>query len=114
MASIGGFRFALPSFYIVPAKRGWSNVRKSQHRTLDLHCPMPNPPSEIFLIHDDSDVRLVSVTYLKRAFPDARIAEFVTAESALRGLQDCPPDAIVTDYLLPQMRGTEFVRRIRV
>lgn len=71
------------------------------------------PPLTVFFVDDDPDVRFVAARYLTKAFSNIRILEFATAELALLKLDQEVPDAIVTDYILPQMRGIELVKVIR-
>lgn len=70
-------------------------------------------PFEVFLIDDEENGRFVTAHYLRKSFPRVRVREFSSAEAALVALQAHVPDAIITDYVLPQMRGVEFTKNIR-
>ena len=70
-------------------------------------------PLTIFFVNDDPDVRTLTAHYVKKEFPFVRIFEFTTAEAALNEIEHRVPDAVVTDYILPQMQGTQFVKLIR-
>jgi DNA-binding NarL/FixJ family response regulator len=78
-----------------------------------LAAMIPDAPSEIFLINDDDDSRFLIAHYLRRFFPGAQISEFRDAESALVTLEQRHPNAIITDYILPQMRGVELAKIVR-
>jgi len=64
----------------------------------------------IAVVEDNPDNRL-----LIRAIIDGRytLVEYVTGWSALEGIQREPPDLVLLDISLPEMDGTEVLRRLR-
>jgi CheY-like chemotaxis protein len=65
----------------------------------------------IAVVEDNADNRL-----LVQAILDGRyaLAEFASGPAALAGLLAEPPDLVLLDISLPEMDGTEVLRRIRL
>jgi two-component system cell cycle response regulator DivK len=64
----------------------------------------------IAVVEDNADNRL-----LIRAIIDGRyiLVEYATGRSALEGIRREPPDLVLLDISLPEMDGTEVLRRLR-
>jgi DNA-binding NtrC family response regulator len=67
----------------------------------------------IFVVDDQPDGRVLTELHLKRMLPRAEIMGFDTGEAALAALSDQPPDALVTDHLLPGQSGLQLVKDVR-
>lgn len=64
----------------------------------------------ILVVDDSSDVRKYIITNFKTRF------KFIEAENGLEAIKlanDCLPDLIISDIMMPQMDGIEFVRKIK-
>ncbi len=72
-----------------------------------------DPKLEIIVVDDDDDGRVVITFFLHKSFPHARVSTFSNAEEALIAIEGRRPQAIVTDYVLPAMRGIDFVKAVR-
>jgi CheY-like chemotaxis protein len=64
----------------------------------------------IAVIEDNPDNRLLVQVILESLYA---IDEYETGHAALEGLQKQKPDLVLLDVSLPEMDGTEVVRRIR-
>ena len=64
----------------------------------------------IYIVDDEETIRDGIALQLRREY---RIQTFADAESALKGLQECPPDVILLDIALPGMDGVEALRRFK-
>jgi CheY-like chemotaxis protein len=66
----------------------------------------------VLVVDDDPDVRFIAVETLRCA--GYRVEEAASGPDALRILDDgAPVDAMIVDYAMPRMSGTEFVRAAR-
>ena len=66
--------------------------------------------NKIAVIEDNPDNRLLVQVMLDSLY---EIAEYETGSEALGGLQNHKPDLVLLDISLPEMDGTEVLRRIR-
>jgi two-component system chemotaxis response regulator CheY len=66
-----------------------------------------------FLIVDDSVAmrRILTTTLKRQGYED--VVEAGNGVEALECLSTCPVDAIITDWIMPEMDGIEFVRAVR-
>jgi CheY-like chemotaxis protein len=78
---------------------------------------MEKPPSvmiqgmhKIAVVDDNSDNRLIIRTILEDQY---EIIEFSSGIEAIEGFRKSKPDVVILDISLPEMDGTEILRRIR-
>ena len=65
---------------------------------------------KVAVVDDNSDNRLIIRTILEDQF---EILEFSSGAEALEGFRKDPPDIVILDISLPEMDGTEILRRLR-
>jgi len=66
----------------------------------------------ILVLDDEDQLRNIAVTSLQRAAPGVEIRATDNGRAALELLSKEHYDAILTDYKMPTMMGTEFVQRV--
>ena len=88
-------------------------IELSEPRVSPSRGVAANRAREIMLVEDDDGVRDFAQTVLQRAGYEVRSA--VNGADALNRVSDRPEaiDLIVTDVVMPQMSGPEFVRQFR-
>ncbi len=69
---------------------------------------MPN-----ILIVDDSAVERQRTGRLLAKYPDVEITYAIDGVDALAKMDECQPDAVLTDLIMPNMDGLELVEQIR-
>lgn len=67
----------------------------------------------VLLIEDDSDLRLLVRRILERALVAINVHESVSGATGLALAVSAKPDLVLLDLNLPDMPGTEVVRRLR-
>jgi CheY-like chemotaxis protein/HPt (histidine-containing phosphotransfer) domain-containing protein len=65
------------------------------------------------VIIDDEPVSLTVMKQLVGKLPDCRARVFSSAAAALAWCEPNDPDVIIVDYMMPQLDGIEFTRRLR-
>jgi CheY-like chemotaxis protein len=65
---------------------------------------------KVAVVDDNADNRLIIRTILEDQF---EIVEFSSGSEALAGFRKNPPDVVILDISLPEMDGTEILRRLR-
>jgi len=65
---------------------------------------------KIAVVDDNSDNRLIIRTILEDQY---EILEFSSGLEAIEGFRQRKPDVVILDISLPEMDGTEILRRIR-
>lgn len=71
----------------------------------------PDPPGRIMVVDDDSTLAEVVGRYLMR---DGHLVECLhDGDTALRRVEEEPPDLVVLDLMLPGIGGLEVCRRLR-
>lgn len=65
---------------------------------------------KIAVVDDNSDNRLIIRTILEDQY---EIVEFSSGIEAIEGFRKNKPDVVILDISLPEMDGTEILRRIR-
>lgn len=68
-----------------------------------------NPPM-VYLVDDEQDALEVFEEVLAEHF---QVLTFHKPEEALKAIQSDPPDCLVSDLVMPQMNGVQFVSMIR-
>ncbi|TPW20617.1 MAG: multi-sensor hybrid histidine kinase, partial [Elusimicrobia bacterium] len=73
--------------------------------------PSPRMGTRVLLVEDDLQVR----TFVRRVLAQGgyAVTEADTGEKALALAQAAPPELLVTDMVMPGMRGDELMRRLR-
>jgi len=66
--------------------------------------------SKIAVVDDNSDNRLIIRTILEDQY---QIEEFSSGVEAITAFRNSRPDVVILDISLPEMDGTEILRRIR-
>ncbi|MFW6153225.1 MAG: PAS domain S-box protein [Halobacteriota archaeon] len=70
-------------------------------------------PVDVVVVDDDADFLDITEIHLSREHPEFNVVPFTTVEDALKYLADGPVDAIVSDYLLPETTGLQFLEHVR-
>ena len=65
---------------------------------------------KVAVVDDNSDNRLIIRTILEDQY---EIMEFASGIEAIEGFRKNKPDVVILDISLPEMDGTEILRRIR-
>ena len=65
---------------------------------------------KVAVVDDNADNRLIIRTILEDQYD---IAEFSSGLEAIEGFRKSRPDVVILDISLPEMDGTEILRRIR-
>ena len=65
---------------------------------------------KVAVVDDNADNRLIIRTILEDQY---EIIEFSTGIDAIEGFRQSKPDVVILDISLPEMDGTEILRRIR-
>ena len=66
--------------------------------------------TNIAVVDDNSDNRLIIRTILEDQYD---IVEYASGLEAIEGFRKARPDVVILDISLPEMDGTEILRRIR-
>jgi two-component system, cell cycle sensor histidine kinase PleC len=73
-----------------------------------------SPPSQTVAIIDDRPTNLKILAALAQTLgPQIKVETFERPLDAIAAAADSPPDLIITDYRMPEIDGTELVRRCR-
>jgi two-component system, cell cycle response regulator DivK len=64
----------------------------------------------LVVVEDNPDNRLLVQAILEDRY---ELVEYENGAAALEGLKDSPPDLVLLDISLPEMDGTEVLRRMR-
>jgi DNA-binding NarL/FixJ family response regulator len=65
------------------------------------------------LVEDSHPFRQVVKFYLQSVFPSMAIIEAADGVEALKEIDDCPPNLIFMDFILPGENGIELTRKIK-
>jgi CheY-like chemotaxis protein len=66
--------------------------------------------NRVAVVDDNADNRLIIRTILEDQYD---IVEFASGIEAIEGFRKSKPDVVILDISLPEMDGTEILRRIR-
>jgi two-component system nitrogen regulation response regulator GlnG len=69
-----------------------------------------SPNEHVWVIDDDRSIRWVLQKALRQA--GMEVTAFPSASGVLEGLEDSPPDVVITDIRMPGMDGLELLERI--
>lgn len=67
----------------------------------------------LIVIVDDTPLNLTLMATMVRRLPGCRALPFSDPKAGLSWCQDNEPDLIVVDYMMPDLDGLEFIRRVR-
>lgn len=76
-----------------------------------MYSQVAAPSPLVLVVEDDADTLAMYECCLEQS--GFRVAEAMTAFSALRMLSETVPDVVLADIGLPGMDGVEFCRRLR-
>ncbi|MDE2416543.1 MAG: response regulator [Burkholderiales bacterium] len=65
------------------------------------------------LIVDDTEINLILFGALVKKLDDCESHCFADARAGLAWAQDNLPDLVIVDYMMPELDGLEFIRRLR-
>lgn len=65
----------------------------------------------VVLAEDEPDIQLVARLALKRAGFTVRVVN--NGKEALAAISDAPPDAVLLDWMMPELDGPETCRRLK-
>lgn len=83
-------------------------------------CSPMNPPvqdksrrRQVILIVDDDAVVTRSLSALLELETDYRVLTYQSPHEALRSVEDAPVDLVISDFLMPDMNGLEFLLKFK-
>ena len=65
------------------------------------------------LIVDDTEINLILFEALVKKLGDAESKTFSDSAAGLAWAQSSDPDLVIVDYMMPELDGVEFIRRLR-
>ena len=65
------------------------------------------------IIADDEPVSVTMLKRLVEKLPDCNCRGFTQASAALSWCEQSEPDLVIVDYMMPELNGIEFARRLR-
>jgi putative two-component system response regulator len=65
------------------------------------------------IVIDDTSVNLMVISHLIRKFEDCVPIEFSSPQDGLNWCTLHVPDLVIVDFMMPEMDGIEFIRRLR-
>jgi len=77
---------------------------------LEVTCYYLQDMRKIAVVDDNSDNRLIIRTILEDQY---EILEYSSGIEAIEGFRKSKPDVVILDISLPEMDGTEILRRLR-
>ncbi len=69
-------------------------------------------PQQVLII-DDTEINLILFAALVKKLENCEPRTFARAADALIWVQDYVPDLVIVDYMMPDIDGLEFIRRMR-
>jgi two-component system, cell cycle sensor histidine kinase and response regulator CckA len=95
---------------LVPRWKG--EIAKPAERQVEQRRPDTTGAGTVLLVEDEDAVRLFSARALRNK--GYKVIEAKSGENALELLdKNAPIDVLVTDVVMPQMDGTELIKRVR-
>lgn len=74
---------------------------------------MTTEPTGTLAVVDDEEMVVTSVESFMQLETGHEILTFTSSTQALETLDETVPDVVVADFLMPEMNGIEFLKRIR-
>ncbi len=102
--------------YLIKGQLTPESLRQTVRKALEAEGELSRHKKvlNIAIVEDNPDDRLVFSSYLKKGNElTSKIYEFETGEEALEECKKSPMDAILLDYLLPDMNGVEFLEQLQ-
>ena len=65
------------------------------------------------LIVDDTEINLILFDALVKKIGETKSTTFSSASAGLAWAQTNDPDLVIVDYMMPELDGIEFIRRLR-
>lgn len=93
-----------------PGRSGLHSAHVEEHRSDDTDPDAPDPRPTVLIVDDNEELRGFLRLRLGRAY---RIVEAGDGREGLRQAQDCLPDAIVTDGMMPEIDGLAMTQQLK-
>ena len=77
-----------------------------------MNFVLKQPIRDIIYVDDDKDMLSLIKVVLEQD-SDITVKTFTSPLQALAEIQNSPPDMIILDYQIPEMRGTEIMEKIQ-
>lgn len=74
---------------------------------------MPEDSNQTVLVVDDEEMVLKSIGNYLEMETDYRILTFTSPVTALKSLDNSEVDLVISDYLMPEMNGIEFLLKLK-
>jgi response regulator RpfG family c-di-GMP phosphodiesterase len=74
---------------------------------------MPEDSNQTVLVVDDEEMVLKSIGNYLEMETDYRILTFTSPVTALKSLDKTEVDLVISDYLMPEMNGIEFLLKLK-
>lgn len=69
--------------------------------------------TQTIVVVDDEDMVLTSIDSFLNLESDYRVVTFTSAQKALKYIKDHEVDLVISDYLMPEMDGIDFLGNVR-
>lgn len=68
----------------------------------------------IYIVDDQEQVLETAVLIIESVMPEAEVTGFTRPKEALAAVNSKPPDLVLSDHLMPGMRGSELLEAVRL
>jgi response regulator RpfG family c-di-GMP phosphodiesterase len=72
-----------------------------------------DPSESTILVVDDEEIVLKSIKNYLVLETDYNILAFTSPTEALKAIENTPIDLVISDYLMPEMNGIEFLLKVK-